>query len=637
MSFDILPAPRRRSRAVAAVAAALTLALAFGVMLVKPSSATAAEPSIWLSSAEVAALPTSGAAWTDVKSAADSNFLALDPNIAHRTDHNISTVAAAMVAAKLDSDTYRAKVTSAIRDVMAVEPDLTDVLAACRRLGSYAIAADLIGLSSYDPALDTQFRPWLQRMLNDVRYTGGSGGGTVAEIHERRPNNFGTDAGASRLAVALYLGDNATVARVAQVFKGWLGDRSSYAGFTFTADSSWHANPAARVGINPKGATKDGHNIDGVLPEDQHRAGSFTWPPPQESYVWGALQGAILQAEMLHRRGYDVWNWSDRALLRAVTWLHEVLNYPADGWYRPAPWVINRAYGTSFPTDAAPTGKGMAFTHWTHAGKAVTPAPAPSTSTAPAPVPTTTTAPAPAPVPTTTTAPAPAPTTTSAPAPATSATTAPAQPRFAGATTGTVGKGSLVRTSSSVVPTTGAVYVAAVTSYTNRPVVDLTGMGLSWVEVADQCSGRGSTRVTLFVGSGTPAKGVVTATYKAGVRSGAITVSAYTGVDRSSPVAAATAANSKGVAGQCSDGANTSSYSVASQSVAGDLVVSAAATRGVKHAPGAGFVERVDRVSVAGGHALTDAVADTASVQAKGSFASRVDWAVATIRLRAAG
>jgi hypothetical protein len=618
---------------VAAVAAALTVALAFGVMIVKPSSATAAEPSIWLSSAEIAALPTSGSAWTDVKSAADSNFLAVDPNLAHRTDHNISTVAAAMVGAKLDSDTYRAKVTRAIRDVMAVEPDLTDVLAACRRLGSYAIAADLIGLSSYDPALDSQFRPWLKRMLNDVSYTGGSGGGTVAEIHERRPNNFGTDAGASRLAVALYLGDNATVARVAQVFKGWLGDRSAYAGFTFTADSSWHADPAARVGINPKGATKDGRNIDGVLPEDQHRAGSFTWPPPQESYVWGALQGAILQAEMLHRRGYDVWSWSDKALLRAVTWLHEVLNYPADGWYRPAPWVINRAYGTSFPTDAAPNGKGMAFTHWTHAGKAVT-APAPTTTTAPAP--TTTTAPAP----TTTTAPAP--TTTTAPAPTTTASApetapAPAQPRFAGATTGTAGKGETVRTASSVVPTSGAVYVAAVTSYTNRPVVDLTGMGLSWIEVADQCSARGSTRVTVFVGTGTATKGVVTGTYKAGVRSGAITVAAYTGVDRSSPVAAATAANSKGVAGGCSNGANTSAYSVASKSVAGDLVVTAAATRGVKHAPGAGFVERVDRVSVAGGHAVTDTLADTATVQAKGSFASRVDWAAATVRLRAAG
>src|SRR6185436_3561741 len=125
-------------------------------------------------------------------------------------------------------------------------------------------------------------------------------GQTLRSTHEKRPNNWGTHAGASRAAVAVYLGDQAELDRCAQVFKGWLRDRSAYAGFEY-GDVSWQADPSHPVGINPRGATKSGHNIDGVLPDDQRRAGGFTWPPPKENYVWEALQGALLAALVLER------------------------------------------------------------------------------------------------------------------------------------------------------------------------------------------------------------------------------------------------------------------------------------------------------------------------------------------------
>jgi hypothetical protein len=70
---------------------------------------------------------------------------------------------------------------------------------------------------------------------------------TLVSTHEDRPNNWGTHAGASRVAVAVYLGDSAELERAAQVFKGWLGDRASYAGFNY-GDLSWQcdaANPSA--------------------------------------------------------------------------------------------------------------------------------------------------------------------------------------------------------------------------------------------------------------------------------------------------------------------------------------------------------------------------------------------------------
>ena len=72
------------------------------------------------------------------------------------------------------------------------------------------------------------FRDWLRQCLTVVL-----DGRTLISTHEERPNNWGTAAGASRMAVALYLGDTTQLERCAQVFHGWLGDRSAYAGFDF--------------------------------------------------------------------------------------------------------------------------------------------------------------------------------------------------------------------------------------------------------------------------------------------------------------------------------------------------------------------------------------------------------------------
>jgi hypothetical protein len=177
-------------------------------------------------------------------------------------------------------------------------------------------------------------------------------------MHEKRPNNWGTHAGAGRIATDLYLGDSADLARAAAVFKGYLGDRASYASFTYGSDLSWQYSTSALVGINPTGATKSGMNVDGIIPDDMRRGGSFpSVGDLGQSYTWEALQGVVLQAELLSRAGYPAWAWQDRAVLRAFTRIH-ALGYPAAGDDEWQPWLVNRRYGTSFP---APTG--------THPGK----------------------------------------------------------------------------------------------------------------------------------------------------------------------------------------------------------------------------------------------------------------------------
>jgi hypothetical protein len=178
-----------------------------------------------------------------------------------------------------------------------------------------------------------------------------------------RPNNWGTHAGASRAAIAAYLNDTAEMARTAQVFKGWLGSRSSYSGFSY-GDLSWQANSATPVGVNPVGATKNGISIDGALPDDMRRGASFQWPPVFTGYPWEAMQGAMLQALILDNAGYDAFGWESKAILRATNFLYDKAGWTPTGDDTWQPWIINHVYGTNRPTSSANCGKNMGFTDW---------------------------------------------------------------------------------------------------------------------------------------------------------------------------------------------------------------------------------------------------------------------------------
>jgi hypothetical protein len=177
--------------------------------------------------------------------------------------------------------------------------------------------------------------------------------------------------------VAVYLGDAEELAEAADVFHGWLGNRDVYAGFKY-GELSWQADAENPVGINPKGATKDGYSIDGVIPDDMRRGGTFGFPPEMTNYPWGGLEGATVQAQLLYRQGYDAWNWEDKALLRAAQFLHDIsLEYDPDWWAHGDDewnaWLINYAYDTDFPTELpAREGKNMGWTDWTHTEPAVT-------------------------------------------------------------------------------------------------------------------------------------------------------------------------------------------------------------------------------------------------------------------------
>lgn len=335
---------------------------------------------IWISKAEIMSLPTSGTAWDTVVKYANQATGAADLTN-QDSMANVQCLAAALVYARTGDQTALGHVKASLTKV-ANGMTLGRALALGRELCAYVVAADLIDLQAIDAALDARFRTEIKRLLTAP--TSGGPANLIA-CQKQRPNNWGMHATASICAVYAYLGDKQGLDSAANIFKGWLGDRTAYAGFTF-GELDWQADPSKPVGVNPKGATKNGHNIDGALPDDMRRGGAFAWPPKATGYPWEALQGATVAAQLLTRAGYPAFEWCDDALLRAVRFLYSI-DWPVTGDDQWQPWLINYAYGTMFAASANATpGKNMGFTQWTHGFPVIKP-PVPDPVPDPTPTP----------------------------------------------------------------------------------------------------------------------------------------------------------------------------------------------------------------------------------------------------------
>ena len=356
--------------------AAVAIAIPLVVILVAVAApANAATLGIWLSRAEVQALPMSGDAWQNVKRTADAPLPR--PYASDQTSlHDTATLAVALVAVRTGDSVYARKAAEAINSAVGTEmlPSAAGSrhLPICRNAPAYVIAADLIDLRTLDPVKDARFREWIER-LRDNPYDGEE---PTRLIYEHRSNNHGTMCGAARAAISRYLGDSADLVRTAQVLKGWLGDRQSFVFDDYVPGSeTYMPDPAQPRPVNPVGATKDGHNIDGMLPAEHARCGTFRWPPCYTSYPWGGLAGALVNAEILRRAGYaDVFTWESRGFLRAYTRLYELARVDPAWWQEATqgddswqPWLVNSLYGTRFPA-VSPTrpGRNMGWTDWTH-------------------------------------------------------------------------------------------------------------------------------------------------------------------------------------------------------------------------------------------------------------------------------
>lgn len=329
---------------------------------------------IWVSPQEIASKPTSGTAWTTMKSAADTS-LGSSALYFQESKHPQLTLAVALVAARLGpsatcgGQNCREKAAAGILDIM--NDDATTgggdgrVLALGRNLAAYVVAADVINLKSFKPADDQRFRAFLKQIQTKTGHPGACD--SLTECHDKRPNNWGTMSGASRIALDLYIGDTADLQKAVRTFKGYIGDRASYAAFNFDVGADeWSCDPANIRPINPINCTKQGHDISGAPIDDVRRGGGFQWPPGATNYAWGGLSAAVAQAELLHRAGYDSYTWENQAIKRAVTF---VTTNMASSASNPTEWIspiVNKRYDTSFPVGSAGGGRLMDWTQWTH-------------------------------------------------------------------------------------------------------------------------------------------------------------------------------------------------------------------------------------------------------------------------------
>jgi hypothetical protein len=296
---------------------------------------------LWTSPAEIAARPLTGPAWDAMLTAADASFD--PPDLDRASMDNVECLAAAIVYRRTHDAAYRKRVVRACSTLAAGGLPGDETLDWAREIGAYALAADLVGYRT--PELEVWF-------ANVAENWEAADGRKMIDMFRERPNNWGMNAFGTLAAVYGYLGDALRLNEIRQI---WLrGVCGPDPGFDW-GERSWHADPADPRLINPRGSARDGLDLDGVLPDDQRRGGTFASPPPETGYPWGALQGMVMAARILERCDphLSIWHVGDDAIGRAahllhVSWEGEFGGWAAEGddlWMLP---FLDDAYGTEW-------------------------------------------------------------------------------------------------------------------------------------------------------------------------------------------------------------------------------------------------------------------------------------------------
>ncbi len=204
------------------------------------------------------------------------------------------------------------------------------------------------------------------------------------------------------------------------------------------------------------------------------------------------------------------------------------------------------------------------------------------------------------------------------------------------------GGSSAVDTVSSapVTATFGRLYLAAISTKSDKDVVAIDGLGATWQLIDAQCAGRSQTGMTLYATTDAGSSGVVTATLSSAPTNAVIAVIEYGGADTVTPLGSPVSANTNGLDGACGGGVDASSYSVPiSTQTSNSMVTSFVAIRNRSHTEGAGFTELLDFTQGSGGGTAgmavqTQLVPTPTSLNASGTTSSTVDFAVIAVEIR---
>lgn len=336
-----------------------------------PTPPPSARTGVWLSQKELEQRPDSGPLWESVLSAAKAAS-ASGANIADQNGtHDVATLAAALAGVRLNDQALISKAVAGVVGAIGTEEDAR-WLAVGRQLGAYIIAADLLNLrAGQHGESGAKVETWLRNFYTrTLRENNGTAQVTLKFVAFKSGSNASAQQGFCYAALAAYLNDKAGLADCWDKFRRYAGDRTSPHKITSNNDA-WQAIPSDPVGIQNKGATKGGINIDGAISNDMHRGGENLSNPGYTSYPWVGLSGAVPCALVLHRAGYPAWDVADKALLRAAQYLHRISAQNAQ-WYDASraaatKHLINMAYGVALPC-AHPVGvdQCVGFSDWSH-------------------------------------------------------------------------------------------------------------------------------------------------------------------------------------------------------------------------------------------------------------------------------
>ncbi|MGH7456358.1 MAG: InlB B-repeat-containing protein, partial [bacterium] len=207
--------------------------------------------------------------------------------------------------------------------------------------------------------------------------------------------------------------------------------------------------------------------------------------------------------------------------------------------------------------------------------------------------------------------------------------------------TGGSSNSTTVTTSGSLTAGSGQLYLAAISTKPHVKVDVVSGLGLSWMPVKAQCSGRNSSGIKLWMAHGTPSgDDEVTATFDSAPNNAVIAVSRYSGTATVNPVGNVISGNTKGQNGACSDGVDDKSYLFnLPTTIDGAAVYGATAMRSRSHVPGTGFTERAEinygsNSAMAAIAVLDKVVPSATTVTINGAFNGEVDWAVVAVEIK---
>jgi hypothetical protein len=321
-------------------------------------------PGLWISPAELAALPTKGSAWKAMLAAAEGDLGTA--NVADQdSSHDGKTLACALAAARTDRADLRTKATNALSSAIGTETGAR-WLAIGRNLGAYVISADVLGIHS-GPTYE-----WLAGFLTRTLRANNTDE-QVAVANWPSGSNASAQVGFVTAALCVYTGDFARLASFWDGYRRYCGDRTSPIEEASNSDA-WQFIPSDPVAIQDKGAVKQGCRLDGAIGNDMSRGGDDICSPGWTLYPWVGLEGAVPAALVFARAGYPAWNVAEEAIRRThdyLWFLRQTTGNP--DWFdgersNECVYLVNRAYGTTFPCSLpVAAGRTFGFSDWTHA------------------------------------------------------------------------------------------------------------------------------------------------------------------------------------------------------------------------------------------------------------------------------